>query len=244
MFSKLKTKLFSKLGTKLISTLVTTETLVWTDANVWKLQASVNTITERDFKLRADYYGQFPTSDPSSLSPSAMGNKTPMGQLDLRLADLHLLLDSCLFPVTSLHKVAHSALRLRSNPSFAWLGPPFPPWNGNSISFLSTSRIWVPTSKRPAPPHWDLQRRLSQWPPLGMLRLLLPALHPMLPLLQLALLVWTALRMPPCPPQNAGRMLIHQVSALTPDKGSPLLQVLLLPINILPWVDHPQSVFR
>ncbi len=147
--------MFSELQTKLLSILVPAmDALVQTDANIRELQTSIKTLTERDSKcslmlenvdsnplhvtkkvllvlstnlatLRADYYGQFPTSEPSqdshnftpsSSSPSAVGNETLKGQLDSRLANLHRLLDSHLPPVAPLRKDPHSAFETEIKP--------------------------------------------------------------------------------------------------------------------------------
>jgi hypothetical protein len=134
----------SELQTTLLSTLVTTDVLVRTDANIWELQASIKTLTEPNSKhslmlenvdsnilhitkkvlpilstnlamLRADYYGRFPTSEPSSLSPSAMGNETPTGQLESRSIFTASLIPA-FPPLPPCVRIPTPLLRLRSNP--------------------------------------------------------------------------------------------------------------------------------
>jgi hypothetical protein len=141
MFSKLKTKLLSTLVTMdaLVRTdanirelQASVKTLTECDSKRSSMLENVGSnllhatqkvlpvLSTNLTMLQADYYGRLLTSKPlqnshnftpSSSPPSAVGNKTPTGQLDSRLADLNCLLDSHLPPVAPLRKDPHSAFK-------------------------------------------------------------------------------------------------------------------------------------
>ncbi len=146
MFSKLQSTLFSTLVTTdalartdatILELQASVKTLIKRDSKhsltLENVDSNLLHITEKVLPnlstnlatLRADYYGWFPTREPlqdshdftpSSLSPSAVGNKTLTGQLESQLANLQCLLDSHLPPVASLCKDLHSDFETEIKP--------------------------------------------------------------------------------------------------------------------------------